>query len=323
MKDSTPQNSSENKFKSITNKRKRVKKPEWLKVKLPTGEKYKEVRNTVEKNNLHTICQSGSCPNMGECWTAGTASFMILGDICTRACRFCAVKTGRPDAIDLGEPKRVADAIFKMGVKHAVVTSVDRDELKDCGSTAWANTIRAIRHKCPDTTLETLIPDFKGVEENIQRIVDEAPDVVSHNQETVERLCRKVRPQAKYHRTLGVIKYLKDHGMRTKSGIMLGLGEEKEEVLQTMRDLKENGCDIVTIGQYLQPTPKHLPVERFITPEEFAFYRHEGYKMGFDYVESGPLVRSSYHSEKQVIPGYGINKWKQEQELKAKINAFS
>lgn len=292
-------------------------KPKWLKVKLPTGEKFKQVRNTVNENKLHTICQSGSCPNMGECWTAGTASFMILGNTCTRSCGFCAVNTGRPDAVDFGEPKRVADAIFTMGVKHAVITSVDRDELKDCGSTAWANTIRAVRYKCLDTTLETLIPDFKGIEENIQRIVDEAPDVVSHNQETVERLCRKVRPQAKYHRSLKVIKYLKDHGMRTKSGIMLGLGEEKDEVLQTMQDLKDSGCDIVTIGQYLQPTPKHLPVERFVTPEEFAFYRDEGYKMGLDYVESGPLVRSSYHSEKQVIPGYGINKWREEQKAKA------
>lgn len=307
--------SKDSKLKSI-----RMRKPDWLKVKLPTGEKYKEVRNTVADNNLHTICQSGSCPNMGECWTAGTASFMILGNTCTRSCGFCAVNTGRPEPVDIGEPKRVAEAIYKMGVKHAVVTSVDRDELKDCGSTAWANTVRAIRHKCPDTTLETLIPDFKGVEENIQRIVDVAPDVVSHNQETVERLCRKVRPQAKYHRTLGVIQYLKKNGMRTKSGIMLGLGEKQEEVLQTMRDLKAHGCDVVTIGQYLQPTPNHLPVERFVTPEEFAFYRNEGYKMGFDYVESGPLVRSSYRSEKQAIPGYGINQWRREQELKEKVN---
>src|SRR5699024_4549759 len=307
--------SKDSKLKSI-----RMRKPDWLKVKLPTGEKYKEVRNTVADNNLHTICQSGSCPNMGECWTAGTASFMILGNTCTRSCGFCAVNTGRPEPVDIGEPKRAAEAIYKMGVKHAVVTSVDRDELKDCGSTAWANTVRAIRHKCPDTTLETLIPDFKGVEENIQRIVDVAPDVVSHNQETVERLCRKVRPQAKYHRTLGVIQYLKKNGMRTKSGIMLGLGEKQEEVLQTMRDLKAHGCDVVTIGQYLQPTPNHLPVERFVTPEEFAFYRNEGYKMGFDYVESGPLVRSSYRSEKQAIPGYGINQWRREQELKEKVN---
>ncbi len=308
--------SKDTKLKSV-----RMRKPDWLKVKLPTGEKYKAVRNTVTENKLHTICQSGSCPNMGECWTAGTASFMILGNTCTRSCGFCAVNTGRPDPVDLGEPKRVAEAIYKMGVKHAVITSVDRDELKDCGSTAWANTVRAIRHKCPDTTLETLIPDFKGVEENIQRIVDVAPDVVSHNQETVERLCRKVRPQAKYHRTLGVIQYLKKNGMRTKSGIMLGLGEKQEEVIQTMRDLKAHGCDVVTIGQYLQPTPNHLPVERFVTPEEFAFYRNEGYKMGFDYVESGPLVRSSYRSEKQAIPGYGINQWRREQELKQKVNS--
>lgn len=302
-------------------KRKYRKKPKWLKVKLPVGKKFKQVQRTVQKNNLHTICQSGGCPNIGECWMAGTASFMILGDTCTRNCGFCAVKTGRPDPVDWGEPKRVSDAIHKMEIKHAVVTSVDRDELKDCGSTAWANTVRAIRHQCPETTLETLIPDFKGKEENIQRIVDVAPDVVSHNQETVERLCRKVRPQAKYHRSLKVIQYLKEHGMRTKSGIMLGLGEEKEEVLEAMQDLKDHGCDIITIGQYLQPTDKHLPVERFITPEEFAFFRDEGYKMGLDYVESGPLVRSSYHSEKQVIPGYGINKWREEQKKKQeKVN---
>lgn len=299
-------------------KLKRTPKPNWLRVKLPTGKKYKKVQETVKKNSLHTICQSGSCPNKGECWAAGTASFMILGNTCTRSCGFCAVNTGRPDPVDWGEPKRVADAIYKMEVKHAVITSVDRDELKDCGSTLWANTVRAVRHQCPDTTLETLIPDFKGVEESIQRIVDVAPDVVSHNQETVQRLCRKVRPQAKYHRTLGVIKFLKQNNMRTKSGIMLGLGEEQEEILQTMQDLKNHGCDIITIGQYLQPTPKHLPVKRFVTPEEFVFYRDEGYKMGFDYVESGPLVRSSYHSEKQVIPGYGIKKWKQEQKKKQK-----
>lgn len=305
---------------SEKNKKKlqRTPKPNWLRVKLPTGKKYKKVQETVKKNNLHTICQSGSCPNKGECWAAGTASFMILGNTCTRSCGFCAVNTGRPDPVDWGEPKRVADAIYKMEVKHAVITSVDRDELKDCGSTLWANTVRAVRHQCPDTTLETLIPDFKGVEESIQRIVDVAPDVVSHNQETVQRLCRKVRPQAKYHRTLGVIKFLKQNNMRTKSGIMLGLGEEQEEVLQTMQDLKNHGCDIITIGQYLQPTPKHLPVKRFVTPEEFVFYRDKGYEMGFDYVESGPLVRSSYHSEKQVIPGYGIKKWKQEQKKKQK-----
>lgn len=297
----------------------RTQKPAWLRAKLPTGEKFKQVRDVVNENRLHTICQSGSCPNMGDCWTAGTASFMILGNTCTRACKFCAVSTGRPDPIDWDEAERVADAIFKMGVKHAVVTSVDRDELKDCGSIFWAYTIKTIKQKNQKLTLETLIPDFKGIEENIQRIVDEAPDVVSHNQETVRRLCRNVRPQSSYDRSLGVIRYLKNHGMRTKSGIMLGLGEETDEVLETMRDLKENGCDVITIGQYLQPTKKHLPVERFVTPEEFRFFRDEGYKMGLDYVESGPMVRSSYHSEKQVIPGFGISKWREEQERKGNL----
>ena len=298
------------------NTRKYSRKPDWLRVKLPTGEDYKNVRNIVSENNLHTICQSGNCPNMGECWGAGTASFMILGNTCTRSCGFCAVATGRPEPVDWGEPRRVAQAIHKMGVKHAVITSVDRDELKDGGSIIWANTVRAVKHLCPDTTLETLIPDFKGNTDNIQRVVDTAPEVISHNVETVERLTRKVRIQAKYHRSLSVIKYLKDHGMRTKSGIMLGLGEEREEVLQTLQDLKDNGCDVVTLGQYLQPTPKHLPVVRFVHPKEFAFYREEGYKMGLDYVESGPLVRSSYHSENHVIPGYGINKWREEQRIK-------
>lgn len=297
--------------------RKHPKKPDWLRVKLPTGEGYKKVRNVVSENHLHTICESGNCPNMGECWGSGTATFMILGNICTRSCGFCAVATGKPEPVDWGEPRRVAEAIQKMGVKHAVITSVDRDELSDGGSIIWANTVRAVKHLCPDTTLETLIPDFKGQMENVQRIVEVAPEVVSHNVETVERLTRKVRIQAKYHRSLSVIKYLKDHGMRTKSGIMLGLGEEKEEVLQTMRDLKDHGCDVVTVGQYLQPTPKHLPVVRFVHPDEFAFYRDEGYKMGLDYVESGPLVRSSYHSERQVIPGYGIGKWRELQQKKA------
>lgn len=250
---------------------------------------------------------------MGECWGAGTATFMILGNICTRSCGFCAVATGRPEAVDWDEPQRVAEAIHLMKVKHAVITSVDRDELKDGGSIIWANTVKAVKALNPDTTLETLIPDFKGQMENVQRIVEVAPEVVSHNLETVERLTRKVRIQAKYHRSLSVIRYLKAHGMRTKSGIMLGLGEEQEEVLQALRDLKDHGCDVVTLGQYLQPTPKHLPVQRFVHPDEFAFYREEGYKIGLDYVESGPLVRSSYHSEKHVIPGYGIGKWKAEQ----------
>lgn len=311
-----PQN-SEVKTEVSPTQRKYTKKPDWLRVRLPTGEKYKEVSHIVQENGLHTICQSGNCPNIGECWGKGTATYMILGNVCTRSCGFCAVATGRPGAVDFGEPRRVADAIFKMGVKHAVLTSVDRDDLKDGGSIIWANTVRAIRHLCPQTTLETLIPDFKGQEENIQRVIDAEPTMISHNLETVERLTRKVRIQAKYHRSLGVIKYLNSKGVRTKSGIMLGLGEEKEEVLQAMRDLRDNGCDVVTLGQYLQPTPKHLPVIRFVPPQEFAFYKEEGYKMGFDYVESGPLVRSSYHSENQVIPGFGIGKWRELQALRA------
>jgi lipoic acid synthetase len=289
-----------------------VKKPNWLRVKLPTGEGYRHVRGLVDTHKLHTICESGNCPNMGECWGAGTATFMILGNICTRSCGFCAVATGRPEAVDWDEPQRVAEAIHLMKVKHAVITSVDRDELKDGGSIIWANTIKAVKALNPDTTLETLIPDFRGQWENLQRIIDVAAEVVSHNLETVERLTRKVRIQAKYHRSLEVIRRLKDGGVRTKSGIMLGLGEEKEEVLQALHDLKDNGCDVVTLGQYLQPTAKHLPVVRFVHPDEFAFYREEGYKMGLDYVESGPLVRSSYHSEKHVIPGYGITKWQEE-----------
>ena len=278
----------------------RVKKPNWLRVKLPIGEEYKHVRNLVDTHKLHTICESGNCPNMGECWGAGTATFMILGNICTRSCGFCAVATGRPEAVDWDEPQRVAEAIHLMKVKHAVLTSVDRDELADGGSIIWYNTIKAVRALNPDTTMETLIPDFKGEWHNLQRIIDAHPEVVSHNLETVERLTKKVRIQAKYHRSLEVIRRLKDGGMRTKSGIMLGLGEEKEEVLASMQSLLENGCDVLTLGQYLQPTPKHLPVVRFVHPDEFEMYREEGYKMGFDHVESGPLVRSSYHAEKHL-----------------------
>jgi lipoic acid synthetase len=289
-----------------------IKKPNWLRVRLPTGEGYKHVRGLVDEHKLHTICESGNCPNMGECWGAGTATFMILGNICTRSCGFCAVATGRPLEVDWNEPQRVAEAIHLMKVKHAVITSVDRDELKDGGSIIWANTIKAVKALNPDT-LETLIPDFQGKWDNLQNVIDVAPEVVSHNVETVERMTRKVRIQAKYHRSLEVIRRLHEAGVRTKSGIMLGIGEEPEEVLQTLRDLKDNGCDVVTLGQYLQPTQKHLPVLRFVHPNEFAMYREEGYKMGIDYVESGPLVRSSYHSEKHVISGYGINQWKNEQ----------
>ncbi len=293
----------------------KVKKPDWLRVKLPIGEDYKHVRNLVDTHKLHTICESGNCPNMGECWGEGTATFMILGNICTRSCGFCAVATGRPEAIDWDEPQRVAEAINLMKVKHAVVTSVDRDEIKDGGSIIWYNTIKAIKALNPATTLETLIPDFKAEAENIQRIIDASPEVVSHNIETVERLTRKVRIQAKYWRSMETLRILKHGGMRTKSGIMLGLGEAKEEVVQTMQDLRDSHVDVITIGQYLQPSKKHLQVQRFVHPDEFKELREIGYKMGFDYVESGPLVRSSYHSEKHVIAGWGKNKWMQEKSL--------
>ncbi len=292
-----------------------VKKPHWLRVKLPIGEEYKHVRNLVDQHKLHTICESGNCPNMGECWGAGTATFMILGNICTRSCGFCAVATGRPDSVDWDEPQRVAEAIHLMKVKHAVITSVDRDELKDGGSIVWYNTIKAVKALNPETTLETLVPDFKAQKENIQRIIDAAPEVVSHNIETTERLTRKVRIQAKYWQSMETLKILKEGGMRTKSGIMLGLGESKQEVVQTLQDLYNSGVDVVTIGQYLQPTKKHLPVDHFIHPDEFAEYREIGYQMGLDYVESGPLVRSSYHSEKHVIQGWGRNKWQEEKSL--------
>ena len=295
-----------------------LKKPDWLRVKLPIGENYKHVRGLVDTHQLHTICESGNCPNMGECWGAGTATFMILGNICTRSCGFCSVATGRPEALDWDEPQRVAEAIYLMKVKHAVITSVDRDELKDGGSIAWQNTIRAVKVLNPGTTLETLIPDFKAVKENIQRIVEAAPEVVSHNIETVERLTRQVRIQAKYWQSMETLRELKKGNMRTKSGLMLGLGEKKEEVIQTLKDLRNSGVDVITIGQYLQPTKKHLPVVRFVHPDEFAEFRNEGYEMGFDYVESGPLVRSSYHSERHVFPGYGRSEWlKQKNEKKA------
>ncbi len=297
------------------------RKPNWLRVKLPIGEEYRQVRNIVDTHKLHTICESGNCPNMGECWGEGTATFMILGNICTRSCGFCAVATGRPLPADLQEPKRVAEAILLMKVKHAVITSVDRDELPDGGSVIWQQTINAVRKLSPETTMETLIPDFKAEEENIQRIIDAAPDVVSHNIETVERLTRSVRIQAKYWRSMETLRFLKKGGMRTKSGIMLGLGETKDEVIQTMQDLKDNNVDVITIGQYLQPTPKHLPVHRFVHPSEFAELREIGYQMGFDYVESGPLVRSSYHSDRHVIPGLGRNEWEKATALKAAIAA--
>ncbi len=289
-----------------------LKKPNWLRVKLPIGEEYKHVRNLVDTHKLHTICESGNCPNMGECWGEGTATFMILGNICTRSCGFCAVATGKPEPVDWDEPQRVAEAIHLMKVKHAVITSVDRDELADQGSIIWQNTIRAVRALNPTTTLETLIPDFKADAESIQRVIDAAPEVVSHNIETVERLTRQVRIQAKYWRSMETLRLLKKGGMRTKSGIMLGLGETKEEVIQTMQNLRDSDVDVITIGQYLQPSKKHLQVQRFVHPDEFKELREIGYNMGFDYVESGPLVRSSYHSEKHVIAGWGKSKWLEE-----------
>ncbi len=290
----------------------KIKKPNWLRVKLPIGEDYKHVRGLVDTYKLHTICESGNCPNMGECWGAGTATFMILGNTCTRSCGFCAVATGRPDPLDWDEPQRVAEAIHLMKVKHAVLTSVDRDELKDGGSNIWFNTIKAVKALNPNTTLETLIPDFKGETENILRVAEARPEIISHNVETVERLTKQVRIQAKYWRSMEVLRTLKQAGIRTKSGIMLGLGETKDEVVQTLEDLRFSQVDVVTIGQYLQPSRKHLPVDRFVHPDEFAELRNIGYEMGFDYIESGPLVRSSYRSEKHVFEGYGRKVWEQE-----------
>jgi lipoic acid synthetase len=277
-------------------------KPKWLKVKLPIGQKYTELRGLVDKYKLNTICTSGSCPNMGECWGEGTATFMILGNICTRSCGFCGVKTGRPENVDWDEPEKVAQSIKLMGIKHAVITSVDRDDLKDMGSIIWQETVEAIRRMNPTTTLETLIPDFQGIHRHIDRIVAANPEVVSHNMETVRRLTREVRIQAKYDRSLEVLNYLKEQGIRrTKSGIMLGLGETEAEVLETMRDLRNVNVDIVTLGQYLQPSKKHLPVKEFITPEQFEKYERIGKEMGFRHVESGALVRSSYHAEKHIL----------------------
>ena len=278
----------------------KLKKPKWLKVKLPTGQAYKAVRGITKSHNLHTICESGNCPNMGECWGAGTATFMILGNICTRSCGFCNVMTGRPLVVDILEPKKVARSVQLMKIKHAVITSVDRDDLKDGGSSIWVETINEIRKENPETTMETLIPDFKGRLKDIQPIIDVAPEVVSHNIETVRRLTKKVRIQAKYDRSLDVLRYLNEGGIKTKSGIMLGLGETEEEVVEAMHDLRKVGVSIMTIGQYLQPSKKHLSVFEFITPEQFKKYETIGLSLGFRHVESGPLVRSSYHAEKHI-----------------------
>ena len=279
-----------------------TRKPKWLRVKLPTGENYKHVRSLVDQYKLHTICESGHCPNMGECWGEGTATFMILGNICTRSCGFCNVATGRPLPVDWDEPDRVGRSIKLMKVKHAVLTSVDRDDLPDGGSILWAETIKAVRRISPGTTMETLIPYFRGNERQLNRVLEAAPEVISHNMETVRRLTRQVRIQAQYDRSLGVLKYLKDHGAhRTKTGIMLGLGETVEEVRAALHELREAHVDVVTLGQYLQPTPKHLPVQEFVEPEVFESLGHEAKALGFIHVESGPLVRSSYHAEKHIM----------------------
>lgn len=287
---------------SIETKPARVPKPDWLKIKLPSGKEFSEVKQNVEQHRLHTICESGKCPNQTECWGVGTATLMILGNTCTRSCMFCSVETGNPEVVDISEPLRVAESVKLMGLKHVVITSVDRDDLTDGGSKIWAATIRAIRRKNEGITMETLIPDFKGIWENLQHVIDVQPDVVSHNLETVRRLTREVRVQAKYDRSLEVLLRLKEGGIpRTKSGIMLGLGETEEELFESMDDLRRSKVDILTLGQYLQPTRKHLAVARYVTPEEFQRYKTVALEKGFKYVESGPMVRSSYHAEKHVF----------------------
>ncbi len=278
----------------------RPRKPDWLKVKIPIGENYKSVRNLVDTYKLHTICESGNCPNMGECWGAGTATFMILGNVCTRSCSFCAVATGRPKFVDFDEPKRVAEAIHLMQVKHAVITSVNRDELPDKGAQIWHDTVVAVKQISPDTTIETLIPDVKSDWSALEVMISAGQEVVSHNMETVKRLYRKVRPQAKYERSLEQIQRTKDFGKRTKSGVMLGLGETDDEVVEILQDLRNHGCDVVTLGQYLQPTKMHLEVAEFIHPDKFLKFKEIGLAMGIPYIESGPLVRSSYHAEKHI-----------------------
>lgn len=277
------------------------RKPDWLKIRLPLSNSFSEVKGIIKKHNLHTICTSGDCPNMGECWDAGTATFMILGDICTRACKFCAVKTGKPNPADLEEPKKLAESIKLLKLKHCVITSVDRDDLEDGGASIWAETIKQVKLINPNTTIEVLIPDFKGDVSLVQQIIDAKPDIISHNMETVQRLTPKVRSRAEYTTSLKVIEYVAKSGIRSKSGIMLGIGETEEEILQTMNDLREVNCDVMTLGQYLQPTRKNLEVVEYIKPEKFDEYKQIGLKLGFKFVESGPLVRSSYHAEKHVV----------------------
>ena len=276
------------------------KRPEWLKVKLPTGNNYSDVRTLMRKNKLNTVCEEAKCPNIAECWNNRTATFMILGDTCTRSCGFCNIKVGIPNELDLNEPARVAESVVELNLRHVVITSVDRDELKDGGASIFSETVKLIRRDKSDCTIEILIPDFRGFEESFNIIMQNPPDILNHNLETVKRLYHAVRPQAKYQRSLDLIRWFRDKGLRTKSGIMVGIGENKEEVIELMNDLVVHGCQILTIGQYLQPTKMHLPVDRFVTPEEFLFYKEVGLKLGFKAVESAPLVRSSYHADKHA-----------------------
>ena len=299
---STKINQHQKLFKEASEKSQTVlgKRPDWLKVKLPSGENYAEVLNLMRKKHLNTVCEEARCPNMAECWGHRTATFMILGDTCTRSCGFCNVKLGLPTELDLDEPRRVVDSIKELNLKHAVITSVNRDELKDGGATIFKECVRLLRDEVPDCTIEILIPDFKGEEYAFNIIMEYPPDILNHNLETVSRLYHAVRPQAKYERSLKLVQWFKSKGLKTKSGIMVGIGETKEEVISLMNDLLEHGCDILTIGQYLQPTKNHLPVDRFVTPDEFSFYKEEGLKMGFKIVESSPLVRSSYHADEHA-----------------------
>ena len=283
------------------------RKPDWLRAKLPSGSGYSAVRKMVDDNRLHTVCQSAQCPNMGECWSRGTATVMILGNICTRSCNFCAIQTGRPTELDLGEPARVADAVAKMNLRHCVITSVTRDELKDGGASVWAATIRAIRYRNPSTAIEVLTPDFKGKLDQVDTVLAAEPDIFNHNVETVERLQKPVRVQARYERSLKVLRHAADQGHVTKSGIMLGLGETKPEIARTLKDMRATGIKIVTLGQYLQPSSRHLPVDRWVTPEEFEDWKEFGQRIGFEFVESGPLVRSSYHADEQSSAFTGID----------------
>ncbi len=281
--------------------KKHIAKPDWLKIKLHQSKEYSFVSNVVKEHGLHTICSSGKCPNMSECWSRGTATFMILGNICTRACKFCATETGKPLDVDVNEPTKLARSIRLMKLKHCVITSVDRDDLEDGGAEIWRQTILAIRNEAPDTTIEVLIPDFDGKQELLDIVLSAKPDIIGHNIETVKRLTPNVRSRAKYDVSLSVIRYLKENGATTKSGLMLGIGENEAEILETLQDLKNNGCEILTIGQYLRPTLKQLPVEEYVTPEQFAKYKEEGLKIGFSYIESNPLVRSSYMAENAIL----------------------